>query len=1653
VAILLVCIFTLPAPGADRFWIGSGSSDNWSDEDNWSPDSPPQDGDTLIFGNVGARRSNNNDLPNLQVQSIVFNSSGYSLRGNTILLNSDITAAHTSGNNFVRLGVQFTHGGGSFNVVREGRLEVSGPVTLANNQSLIAFTLGTNLTISGAIVGDGGLTKLGEHALFLSGTPANTYTGPTYINGGTMYLDKPSGAQAISSRVSIGEDTSFLCRLADLKGGQYPPAMSMHIGPYARWGLTNGATVSSLTLDSGFIDGEGLLTLQCNVTNYGYSEIECSLYLGDQTRVFYVETDGGFARQLEVSGHILGPSGGANPSGIVKEGSGFLMLKNQNTFSGPMLINDGIVIAEHPQALGTATGETRVKFWGILEVGKNFSTTPMTISEPIVMEGGHLGGISPVTLNGAFTLSADSGVSGPWDSRLDLATSINGPGGLRVWGGLVRFSGPNANTFTGPLVVEPAFSPPEAVLELAKPNDVVAVPTAVTLQGFRTNVAVLRQFQDNGARDVTIRDGGVWQLNGFHATPNLLTFRGGGLVDTAHGALNFASLTVNTQLQVLPKLPTPSNYTARILGRIISSTPTNDLFIPAGITLDIGASITGNALLKRGPGKLVVGGDNRMLANIFAREGELVSTGSRALGTHTTVSDGATLWLESVFNFGKLTVQGRGFQNNGAIATTGLAIFSSNVVLSAATTLNTPTTNSILSILAPISGVGPLSKGGLGILIFGGDRANTFTGDTLVNEGTLELGKNDFAPAVPGDIVIGSGPPLHLPARVVYSGHDQIWNRITVNRGSLLDLNNRDEYSGDVTLNDGGSVHTGTGTLNLGTGVSLFVNRAVPTAASSISGRMALSPGSHRFFVGKADAGLDLNVTANIIEMSPSAGIVKDGPGSIGLRSANSFNGTLTINGGIVVATHEQAFGTAVGGTIVNNDAYIQLNGGFWVSEESLTLNTTNFFSIISFNSNAWSGNITLQRPANLAVPSGSGLVLSSFVECCNGIISGPGGITKTGSGTLHIAGLHPNTYTGPTIVKDGVIEAWRIRGAALPGDVFVTGNESVLRTGFSSANANTALVSSASVTLSNGALWKMNGGNGETIRALSGNGVLDMGGLSSGTSLTVDATDFCEFAGVVVGAGAIDKRGPAQWLLSGQSPFQSGAVTVSGGTLRVDGKIGGPVTVKGGAQLRGDGAVGNITAIEQDSVVQIDASNADHPGRQGGDLEALHLTVGGGGVAGFDIFGPSLTGGNDLLIAHGPVTLDNARLSAAFKYPPRDGDVVTLLRNNSPTPINGSFSGWPEGITRKLGDVNVRATYRGGDGNDFTLTVTNLALTYAGGPVFSGNGNETVESDECLLTHVFVRNRRDVPLTITNAFLRSLTPEVVVTVANSTYPPVPANNVMFNTAPFQFRTTPAFVCGTPIAFELEVGVIGEGMFAISFTVPGSTNCAKTGGGSCESCFTVSGQFSTNTSTLVRSHNFIGGPSLCFPPKRCPETNVFTDNIAVPYLTHSFTNSTTNELCVTAQLKFACPDVLTNALGAVAYLGTNDQHGPCVNFLGDTGADGTQPFSFRVPAMTNFLIVVSARATNVVCPDYTLELFGLPCPPPTLSIAKDTTPGKVLLQWSTAYPEFSLQKTNALAGQSPGAFTDIDPARTIVSGRYTVTNSLTAPKQFFRLSK
>src|SRR5262249_10620210 len=166
---------------------------------------------------------------------------------------------------------------------------------------------------------------------------------------------------------------------------------------------------------------------------------------------------------------------------------------------------------------------------------------------------------------------------------------------------------------------------------------------------------------------------------------------------------------------------------------------------------------------------------------------------------------------------------------------------------------------------------------------------------------------------------------------------------------------------------------------------------------------------------------------------------------------------------------------------------------------------------------------------------------------------------------------------------------------------------------------------------------------------------------------------------------------------------------------------------------------------------------------------------------------------------------------------------------------------------TRKLGDVTVRASYVGGDGNDFTLTVRNLPVQPLSYRLAEGNGNQTVEPDECNLIFPIVSNSTPNALTITNAQLRSLTPGAGVTIPSATYPVIPRSAVSESATPFQFRTERSLSCGQPVTLELIVGVKNEGVFALLYEVTaGEGNDCNHPTGGCESSHGVSGTLTPN---------------------------------------------------------------------------------------------------------------------------------------------------------------------------------------------------------------
>ena len=184
---------------------------------------------------------------------------------------------------------------------------------------------------------------------------------------------------------------------------------------------------------------------------------------------------------------------------------------------------------------------------------------------------------------------------------------------------------------------------------------------------------------------------------------------------------------------------------------------------------------------------------------------------------------------------------------------------------------------------------------------------------------------------------------------------------------------------------------------------------------------------------------------------------------------------------------------------------------------------------------------ITLMAAGGTFDTSGNSATLS-------GGISGSGGMTKIGLGTLTLAGI--STYTGPTNVNAGALQA----GAA---NVFAP---------------------TSAFTVASGATLNLASFN-QTIGSLAGGGNVTLGTATLTTGADHTSTTY---SGTISGNGSLTKIGSGIFTLAGINTY-TGGTTVNGGTLDVDGSIANSasVAVNSGGTLSGTGIVGSaLTTI-----------------------------------------------------------------------------------------------------------------------------------------------------------------------------------------------------------------------------------------------------------------------------------------------------------------------------------------------------------------------------------------------------------------------------------------------------------------------------------------
>jgi autotransporter-associated beta strand protein len=1013
------------------------------------------------------------------------------------------------------------------------------------------------------------------------------------------------------------------------------------------------------------------------------------------------------------------------------------------------------------------------------------------------------GPLSVLDVNGDIALGANTLTVRANTGDFFFSGVITGTGNLvKTNVGTLRMDGSGHNTYSGFTRMD------GGVLELNKFSVVpvvtnfTAIPGALTIGDGNGLVGtdVLRLLRDDqiaDTSDLTVRNSGLFDLNDNTDRIGSLTMQGG-TVDSGTGALILGGNITTFD----------DDNTAFINGNLSLGGASRTFDVNSGeaaADLRINAVISGGSaslvitpgFTKTGGGSLFLAATNTYNGITTVADGQLAVLSDRALGATTTpvggsartvVSGNGNLFLSGVQVTNEdLTISST--NSGGAFNASGASIWTGDILLNTNTFISS---SGSLLLNGAITGPGGFTKLSSGFVTLGGTNANTYSGTTIVRDGTLLLDK-DTTPsggAMSGPLIIGED---ELPegadiVRFLATAQLPSDTDVTINASGLLDLNGFGQNVSDIILNGGDIDAPSPGSI-LPTD-SITVNRNTNSQAI-ISGRMSVLSNPIIDVTGHFFSP-DLSITAQLFG---AGGFTKNGVGEVGLNSANTYSGQTAVNDGFVLVNDSMALGSTAGGTIVNSGAVLGLNFGVHVPAEPLSLAGTgqSGFGALSsgFGSNSWAGNITLTSDTTISVDAGDFLNLT-------GAINGPFDITKTDTGMLILSGGTANSFDGMFVDAGTLVLDKSIANAAGPADLTIGDNSG---TDIVRLAADNQIADTTEVHVSLGGRFDLNDMN-ETTGAIDGRGLIDLG---SGILREGADNDSSGFGGLIIGTGSLFKLGTGTWTLTGDNTY-TGQTTVSAGTLIVDGsQPQSPVAVNGTANLGGSGVIGNLQLF-----------GSLRPGASPGVLTCSNVNFAAGSDYFVELNGPNPGTGYDQLNVRGTNQLGSSTLHLSVSgLAPFEGQQFVILNNDGAEAIVGTFNGLANGSLITVNGLQFRIRYSDIFLNDVVLTHTNSAARMVSASIAGGNGDGNIDLNECNFLNVVLTNTTGAILSGVSATLFPKTPGVSVMVGTSAYPTMAANGRATNTTPFQFSVGPGFICGTNVDFDLVVQTPADGTFTV----------------------------------------------------------------------------------------------------------------------------------------------------------------------------------------------------------------------------------------------
>jgi fibronectin-binding autotransporter adhesin len=1338
--LLLPALVLTAAPArAVITWDGSSSA-NWATAANWDLNRLPNTVEQLIFPATGLNKAMNNDRSTAANghAKLTFSAAGYTLSGLAMnLIDPSVAVAI----------VEVTHGAGTTTlslpmVLQDStRLSTTGVGSLVLTATADISSAGSGLTLESAGLLDVNSTISGPIPVNVAGTGVvrmdapQTYTGNTSVQGALMLTGSIAGSMSVSGMLrgtgtiagnvavsgdidpgdtttgrltingnltaTVGVSETYFFDLVNATAGSghdqirvggtvvcegaginLLPASAFPLGtPFVLIDKTSAGAIDSSpsfsAINEGTIRVVGVNAFQFSYTGGDGNDFTATVVPAPPTttRIW----DGGAAADLlwssaanwtgdvaPTAGQVLnfGGTATADVATVNDTGGNFSQITFTGTAGGftisPQLLAGNALTLNQGIAASQSGAACSVNNNLVLAAAQSFALTGAANLS--------IGGGVSVQLNG-FDLTAHCAPSSG-TPQLNLDGNLTGTGNLIKTGtGRVQIggTGTSGNSYSGTTTVQ------EGELRLTRPTilgTVNAIPGALIIGGgvepASVTTTVNEKIADTSA--VTVNANGSF-LPGGNETIGALTLNGG-VVNAGT-----RTLTINGALT--------ANVSTGIAAAALNFGGTPSISVGAGATLTLSQNIAATAALtKTGPGKVIISGVFSQPAFTIAEgtvelNGDASQSGTFTLQSAGTVSGEGS--IEAINASAGGIVQPLAASTLKTTSFTGgpTAIFRPDISTSAtASSLDASTINLGNMKLDPVLTTAPVVGDTYIILTKPGTvsptttRFTTMAGAALAQNAILTLASGTFRINYSG----GDGNDISLTATLpADTGVTRVWDG-----GAASDeWRTAANWVGDIAPLPGDSVE--------------FPATAHVSAINNFPAGMTFS---NIRFTGVAPTTQNRSLTGNAVQLlggiSSSVTTGSSGASTVNLPATFLTAATVT-NTGTRTLTFQQAMATTV------SPLRFTGAGNATLPLISLTFNTP----ITGPAQIRVEGNASLN--ANFSASWSGGTIVE------NGVFNGPtscalGGFT-VGLGTqtaVATLGSQGQILTNPIVVN-----ALGSLTIASPSElVDLTANSGTVTT--STLTINGALTLHGTSTCTSGSLTvagtiALTGNSSLTANAIAFTGSTRTITAATGTSITTETLG----GELLTNQNALFNGGGT---LRVNTRLATDALEIAGSILHVEGGLPFTPGSKGFVRLNngrliGNGRVNGVTVAPAGGIIAPGTSSGLLTATTGGTLlnaaSALQM----------EINGPLPGPGYDRLISSAPDMQGAAlQLTLAPSYAPLIGQEFVLVQNLRALglPFGSGFGNIAEGSTAVLAaGVTVRYSYVGGDGNDFSATVT----------------------------------------------------------------------------------------------------------------------------------------------------------------------------------------------------------------------------------------------------------------------------------------------------------------------------------------------------------